>query len=414
MPVQSRYRLLLIAALAYGGVLQAQKFYTYVGQLGTDSAVIAWGTTRGINTIGRSSPPYGKAVLRIGGNDIAVRDRNYVVVRGLQPDTRYPYELFLDGNKIANAELRTWPVRSDKLVFFAIGDWGSGDTSQFRVARAMWQEYLKRAGTDSPPRFVITTGDNLYGRLGFTLQFRNTGSSDVDWESRFFAPNEELIARLPFMPSLGNHDGNETEDRGDLAAYLDNFFFPSHVPARYYRFSYGGLADFFALDSTLNTETGPPRAIFAKGGDQHRWLLKNLAQSEVPWKIPYFHHPPFNAGPRHPAVAATLAHFMQAFQQHGVRVVFCGHEHNFQFTADTGATGGVRYVVTGAGGELRAADVRPAMTAANIEGWAPQLHFLVVEIQGNEMKITPTSFEPVKVFDRSGRKIEMPLRVRLR
>ncbi len=36
-----------------------------------------------------------------------------------------------------------------------------------------------------------------------------------------------------------------------MTAYLDNFFFPAPHPARYYRFSFGGLADFFALDSTF-------------------------------------------------------------------------------------------------------------------------------------------------------------------
>ena len=33
----------------------AQKFYTYVGDLAADHVLIAWGTTAGENTIGRSS-----------------------------------------------------------------------------------------------------------------------------------------------------------------------------------------------------------------------------------------------------------------------------------------------------------------------------------------------------------------------
>jgi tartrate-resistant acid phosphatase type 5 len=191
-----------------------------------------------------------------------------------------------------------------------------------------------------------------------------------------------VLARVPFFGSLGNHDGNETESRGDLAAYLDNLFFPSPEPARYYRFSYGGIADFFALDSTTNAETGSPRPAFEKNGDQHKWLEKNLSESRVRWKIPYMHHPPYNAGPRHPASRNDLAHFMELFRKAGVRVVFNGHEHNFQYSVADRETGGIRYVVSGAGGELRDGDVRGEMPRAHIEGWAAQHHFLTVEIDG--------------------------------
>jgi hypothetical protein len=53
------------------------------------------------------------------------------------------------------------------------------------------------------------------------------------------------------------------------------------------------------------------------------------------------------------------------------------------------------------------------MEESSIEGWAPQLHFLLVEIQGKEMRITPKSFAPVAVMNRAGRRITMPLRVTL-
>ena len=92
---------------------------------------------------------------------------------------------------------------------------------------------------------MITLGDNIYGTLNFVLRFKDTGDKDSHWESRFFRPYAPLIAKIPFYPSLGNHDGNETGNRADLAAYLDNFFFPAHVPSRYYRFSYGGPGGFF-------------------------------------------------------------------------------------------------------------------------------------------------------------------------
>lgn len=396
--------------LAASFCASAQKFYTYVGDIGPRHVLIAWGHARGDNTIGRSSRSHGAATIRIGSQQLAVSDRNYVVVNDLTPDTEYDYEVTLRGNKIGQAKIRTWPEKSEKLRFFVIGDYGSGDELQERVATVMWDEFQRNWG-DNPVRFVLTTGDNIYGQLGFTLRFRDSGDKDNDWEDKFFGPYEPVIARIPFYPSLGNHDGNETEARADLAQYLDNFFFPGGNSARYYRFSYGGLADFFALDTSQGSEEGPPKPLFVPNSDQHKWLTKNLSESQVPWKIPYFHHPPFNAGPRHPAMARDLAHFMDAFKKNGVKVVFTGHEHNFQFSQKSAQTGDIRYIVSGAGGELRDSSVHASMAQAQIEGWAAQLHFLLVEIEGKEMRIFPKSFSEVNVTDRSGRRIAMPLKV---
>lgn len=401
----------LLLCFALSGPLAAQKFYTYVGDLGTDFVLIAWGTTTGANTIGRSSKPHGNAVLRVGDHEVAISDRNYAVVRGLTPDHDYPYQLALNGRKIAEAKLRTWPLQSNKLCFFVIGDYGSGDQLQAGVAAAMTSEFEKHATGDCPIRFVITTGDNIYGRLSYLLRFNRTGSEDRDYESKFYVPYQAILAQIPFHPSLGNHDGNETENRADLTTYLDNFFFPGAQAARYYRFSYGGLADFFALDSTTNTEKGPPAPAYLEGGDQYRWAVKNFEESKVPWKIPYFHNPPFNAGPRHPSASGDLGHFLKLFEKSGVKVAFSGHEHNFQFTKRNAATGGIRYIVSGAGGELRTGDIRPAMEGAQVEGWAAHLHFLSVEIEGKEMKVMPVSFEPVNVVDRYGKSIGMPLKI---
>lgn len=402
----------LAIALCLPAHAQPRKFYTYIGDIGPDFVLIAWGTAAGVNTIGRSSAPHGKASIQIGDRTETVADRNWFIVRGLTPDTEYAYRTSVNGVQIGQGRIRTWPLKSERLCFFVIGDWGTAGSLQYQVAGAMKKELDKRAGSPCPVRFVLTTGDNIYGTQ-LVFGTRNSGRLDTEWGPKFFQPYEGILSAIPFFPVLGNHDGDESENRGDLAAYLDNFFFSGFSPARYYRFSYGGLVDFFALDSTLNSEDGSLRPAYAQGGDQHQWLQKNLAQSEVRWKIPYLHHPPFTAGPRHAASNRDLAHFLDAFRQYGVKVVFTGHEHNFQFSMQNAATNEIRYVVSGAGGELRTGNVRSVMQASHIEGWSPQAHFLFVEIEGAEMRILPVSFEPVKVFDSAGKTREMPVRVRL-
>jgi len=77
------------------------------------------------------------------------------------------------------------------------------------------------------------------------------------------------------------------------------------------------------------------------------------------------------------------------------------------------ATGHIRYFVTGSGSQLRPGDVRPAMPRAHIEGWSPQYEFLVVEIEGGAMHVTPVSNGPVIVRDLKGKQIAMPVEVSL-
>ncbi len=392
------------------------KIYTYVGDLGPDFVLLAWGTAtgEGSNTIGRGSERLGKARVQLG-TQVAEPERNWVRIGGLAEDTAYDYRLWIDGRPAGEGTVRTWPRKSEKLAFLALGDFGTGGEAQLRVAKAMTDEVSQRSRTDNPIRFVITTGDNIYGQYSFfRLRYVNTGADDADWGPKFFAPYEYILKSVPFYPALGNHDGNMTEARGDLTAYLDNFFFPGGRAARYYTFSYGGLADFFALDTSNSSEEGRRKLMYGAHTEQDGWLAGRLERSAAPWKIPYFHHPVLTAGPTHEPEREKLADWLKMFEQAGVKVVFSGHEHNLQISAADAATGGIRYIVTGAGGALRTGNIESNMQREHIEGWAPQHHFLVVTIAAGVMEIQPRGPEAIVVRNAKNEKVEMPLRVRLR
>ncbi len=243
--------------------------------------------------------------------------------------------------------------------------------------------------------------------------FSHTGASDQDWGSKFFEPYQPLLASIPFFPALGNHDGNETERHRDLAAILDNFPFPQNKPARYYTFTYGGLAQFFALDSTSNTTSGPMRPNYLEDSAQFHWMQSEFAKPHPLWVIPYFHHPMFSAGPDHPPSLQQLRHWFALFTSSGVKVVFSGHEHNFQASEVSPATGGIRFFISGAGGELRRGNVQKNMPNAHIQAWAEQNHFLEVDIDGKTMKVMPLSSEPLRIVDSAGAAVPTPFTVSL-
>jgi hypothetical protein len=405
----------LAAFLLVALPVAAQTAYTYIGQITSNSVLIAWGTAtgrRGENSIGRDSASMGQARVTLGEQSVST-DQNWIELRNLRPDTSYDYVVQVNEKKIGDGKVRTHAAKATRLAFFVIGDFGVGGSKQKVIADAMWNEFQKRAGTDNPPRFVLTVGDNIYSDLNFGYISTRSGNEDRHWDSKFFSPYREMLRQIPFYPTLGNHDGNASENRDDLTVYLDNFFFPENRPARWYSFSYGGLVDFFALDSTENSTGQHAVPAFGPEGDQSTWLAGALPKSSAPWKIPYFHHPPFNAGPGHGGSYNVLRHWMDMFQKGGVKVAFTGHEHNFQVSDDSDATGHIRYFITGSGGSLRSGNVMPNMGRARIQAWSPQRHFLLVEIEGRSMRVTPLSNEKVVVREASGKELPMPMTITL-
>ncbi len=387
--------LLLLAAVSF-----AQPGVVYVANLDAESCTLAWGPLNGksINTIGWTAPGGGKAVLEFGNQKVE-SSRSWFKFDNLKPDTEYPFRVTLNGTEIGIGSIRTWPKKSKDLTFFVIGDWGDGGAPQYAVAAAMERELIRLEKTDSPVRFVLSTGDNIY----------KGGSRDGDWLRRFFIPYAKILHAVPFYAVLGNHDGNESEAAADLPAYLDNFFSPTGAMTRWYHFSYAGFADFLALDSTTNQYPGRPAPAYLEDGEQSKWLKDEMKHVDLPWRFAWFHHPIFTAGPNHPPAYPKLKHWFELFRDNGFTAVFSGHEHNLQFSERNPATGDVLYALSGAGGELRPGNVRQKMKARNISAWAPQTHFLIVHLEENVMTITPIGGQPIRMTDPTGRPVPAPL-----
>lgn len=399
-------RLSLLCLLVPVVLSAAEPFTLYVGELGPRSALLAWGKREGTgNRIGRDAHGYGTATVRIGPQTVRTENA-WARVEGLQPDTEYDWSVELGGTVAGHGQLRTWAEKASRLAFLVIGDYGDASKAQYDLAAVMAKLVENRAAGPDPIRFVLTTGDNIYAK-GYSFFRTASGADDADWWPRFFQPYNAILQRIPFYPTLGNHDGNETEDRADLPAYLDNFFFPGGVARRYYRFEYADLADFFALDSTSSTASGPTHPAFLPEGPQSVWLRDQLPLAKAPWRIAYFHHSVFNAGPEHDAEnnETRLKHWLQLFSDSGVQVTFQGHEHNFQASRVNTRSYGIRHFVTGSGGSLRDADVRSRMDAANVEAWSPHHEFLLVEIRDGRLFVTPVGIHSIVPVDSSGRPV---------
>ena len=129
-------------------------------------------------------------------------------------------------------------------------------------------------------------------------------------------------------------------------------FSPATSPARWYTFSYGGLADFFALDTTMNTESGPASPQYVQTRPEWKWMQQAFASSSSV-ENPVLPSPPLQCRPSACPAYRDIQHWLDLFGKYGVKVSFQGHEHNFQISHANEPARGIRFITSGAGGELR-------------------------------------------------------------
>jgi predicted phosphodiesterase len=246
----------------------------------------------------------------------------------------------------APTEVRA-PESHDSVRFAVLGDTGTGGSAQYEVAAQ-----LERARAVFPFEFVIMVGDNMYGP-----------ERPRDFVHKFEVPYKPLLdAGIPFYATLGNHDDPN-----------QRFYEPFNMGGeRYYTFRKASQETdgvrFFALDSTY------------MGEEQLAWLRKQLEASGSRWKIAFFHHPLYSSGGRHGSEEDLRAVLEPLFLEHGVNVVFAGHEHLYERLKPQK---GITYFTAGASAKLRMGDLRKTeMTAV---GFDSDYSFMLVEIAGEAM-----------------------------
>ena len=265
----------------------------------------------------------------------------------------------------------------ERVRFGIIGDSGTGEEPQKRVAAAMGGFHARH-----PWEFVLTLGDNIY-----------ESGDPKDFGPKFKHVYRDLMADgVRFHAALGNHDRLDAT-RG-LAQVEDGAFgYVGKVDE--YTFEAGPevagrrrLARFICLNSDAWIEeiaTQRGRDIEYRVKRLRRWL----AESEnYQWNIIYMHHPLYSY---------TAKWFFGLFNDgHGpslelrailepelvgrVDVCLAGHEHFYQKIRPQK---GIHYVISGGAGKLR----KGALTDhPEVEFAAEEYHFLDVELSETSFK----------------------------
>lgn len=245
-------------------------------------------------------------------------------------------------------------VKRGTVRFVALGDFGTGDKFQDKVARSLCEHLNKE-----PFTHVVTTGDNVY-------PFGDPG----DFEDKFFDPFECLFDRgVRFHATLGNHDTFTGGGRPEI----DEPAFGMAGP--YYSWKLGPIS-FVMLDSNDVDD------------EQLAWLDRALARAATaPWTVVVFHHPVYAAGLRHGATPGFEELFVSRFAQSGVDLVLNGHDHVYTRALASGVT----YLVTGGGGATL--DICRIPLPEPVANCVSALHFVELEATKKGLVATAITHE---------------------
>jgi len=235
------------------------------------------------------------------------------------------------------------PNAEDSVKFLVIGDSGTGDRAQHAVAAQIATAHSRFAFD-----FAIMLGDNLYG-----------SENERAYETKFVRPYKPLLdAGVKFYAALGNHD--EPAQR---------WYKPFNMDGRRYYTHGKEDVEFFVLDSTYMTP------------QQIEWLEDELRESGAKWKIPYMHHPIYSSGERHGSERDLQVLIEPLFVQHGVDVVFAGHEHFYERLKPQR---GIHYITQGGSAKLRRGNIRDD-SPLTAKGFDTDRSFTLVEIVDDQM-----------------------------
>jgi predicted phosphodiesterase len=236
------------------------------------------------------------------------------------------------------------PNKEGSFKFGVLGDFGTGDPSQYELADQMTKLH-QRFKYD----LVVLVGDNLYG-----------SERPQDFAMKFELPYKPLLdAGVKFYASLGNHDARE-----------QRFYKLFNMDGKlYYTFSPKPNVRFFALESTYPVP------------EQIQWLETELKASGSDWKIAYFHHPLYSSGDRHGSDLRLRDVLEPLFLKYNVSVVLTGHDHFYERVKPQK---GIVYFVVGSGGQLRKGNIDQG-SGITAKGFDTDLAFMAAEIAGDEM-----------------------------
>lgn len=245
--------------------------------------------------------------------------------------------------KYLNPDIYRIPSNPDnvqEIIFFALGDQGTGDANQRSVADAMEKVAKKNKKLD----FVVLLGDNFYIDKKLTV-------NSTEWNTMF----EEVysgsyLSTVPFYAVLGNHDkdlslnkSSHSEIEYSKKALGSNRW---RMPAHYYHSDFGNIHGRPLLRIVFLDTNAPADEISVQANYVREQFITNPVQPI--WKIVVGHHTVRTYGKHFADPTKLTTLLLPVLQEAKVDLYLSGHDHNQQLIIKNGEPG---YIINGAGGK---------------------------------------------------------------
>lgn len=314
----------------------------YLMDVGQERATIKWETFRGTDSL----VEYGLTDsydLYVEGTATATSWGTYVhslELPELSPGTTYHYRVTTGEISTSGLAFKTLPGVSTPFRMIVYGD----GQSCFEMGHpGMHNAVVKAMMTHCTPSpdIMLVAGDIV-----------ELGGEDRDWRAYYgwgpecFDPHRLFMRKIPLYNSIGNHEYGSFYALVDPPYVYQTYFdYPNgelnpNYDDLWYSFDYGDV-HFVSLDANRIDESPWP-------GRQEEldWFDADLASSSAPWKIVFFHQPPYSSG-RPLSKGQNIQDFLvPIIEAHGVQVVFNGHVHMYERSLKNG----VYYIIAGGGG----------------------------------------------------------------
>lgn len=265
-------------------------------------------------------------------------------VTDLKPGTAYEYRVGAGDKRSDWQSFHTAQDHDFKALIFP--DSQSSDYSVWAAtAQPAWQR-------NQDAQFFINMGDLV-----------DNGQDHYQWNAWFDVVGD-MIARIPVVPLLGNHETYDKDWKVRMPeAYLHLFALPRIDREKYqnqfYSFDYGDVH--FVVLNTQSQELADFEPSLDE--DEVAWFKEDMAKTTKKWKIVLMHKDPLQYGfanrpqPREEGFSPEGRLWMPLFDQYGVDAVLSAHLHTYRdrghirnFQRDES---GPLYLITGVAGNVQ-------------------------------------------------------------
>lgn len=265
-------------------------------------------------------------------------------VSDLKPGTAYEYRVGAGDKRSDWQSFHTAQGHDFKALIFP--DSQSSDYSVWAAtAQPAWQR-------NQDAQFFINMGDLV-----------DNGQDHYQWNAWFDVVGD-MIARIPVVPLLGNHETYDKDWKVRMPeAYLHLFALPRIDREKYqnqfYSFDYGDVH--FVVLNTQSQELADFEPSLDE--DEVAWFKEDMAKTTKKWKIVLMHKDPLQYSfanrpqPREEGFSPEGRLWMPLFDQYGVDAVLSAHLHTYRdrghirnFQRDES---GPLYLITGVAGNVQ-------------------------------------------------------------